>query len=185
MIHFKAVRKNLRMCSYYPNQTRVFDTKRLMISFMRFLVVVSFFKFFIDDADNMADYVYSAYFTATTFGIFCSFLHTSSKTSTIFILIDTDVGKVIKEGKSIIDLIFWTDHKSVISIILVGLKCPTSKKMYIKTNGLVEKISKILEIGIVKVTPSVFTLPKALLCYFTYFTTDSGADAFELPLPMW
>lgn len=28
-------------------------------------------------------------------------------------------------------------------------------------------------------------VPKAILCVFLYFTSDSGEDAFELPLPMW
>lgn len=28
-------------------------------------------------------------------------------------------------------------------------------------------------------------LPKTILSYFIYFTTDSGSDAFQIPLLMW
>lgn len=30
-----------------------------------------------------------------------------------------------------------------------------------------------------------FVLPKAILSYFSYFTTDAGPEAFELSIPMW
>lgn len=30
-----------------------------------------------------------------------------------------------------------------------------------------------------------FVLPKALWCFFLYYTTDLGPDAFELPFPTW
>ena len=57
--------------------------------------------------------------------------------------------------------------------------------MYEKTDRLVEKISKIIEILIVYVSPPSFVLPNAVYSYFVYFTTDLGPDAFELPFPTW
>lgn len=65
------------------------------------------------------------------------------------------------------------------------MECPESKENYMKTHQLVEKFSKILRVVLVYVTIPCFVLPPAFLCFYTYFTTDSGADAFKLPAPMW
>lgn len=37
----------------------------------------------------------------------------------------------------------------------------------------------------VKVTPVCWILPKAIVCYYFYFTTGFQNDAFELPLAIW
>lgn len=67
----------------------------------------------------------------------------------------------------------------------IGLKYSKSKKMYEKTNRLVEKWCKIAYFVIVKMSVPGFILPKALVSLFIYYTTDSGPDAFELPIPVW
>lgn len=35
------------------------------------------------------------------------------------------------------------------------------------------------------IAPLALILPKALFCYFQYFTTDLGNEAFGLPMPLW
>lgn len=67
----------------------------------------------------------------------------------------------------------------------VGLKYPRSKAMYENTNRLVEKISKFISFLIVYISIPAFVLPKAFYCFFIYFTTDLGPDAFALPIPTW
>lgn len=57
--------------------------------------------------------------------------------------------------------------------------------MYEKTNRLTEKISKIMLFAIVYVSVPGFVLPTGIYCFFKYFTTDLGPDAFELPIPVW
>ena len=57
--------------------------------------------------------------------------------------------------------------------------------MYKKTNQLVEKWCKIAYLIIVKMVGPSCVLPKAMVCFFMYFTTDLGSDAFELPIPAW
>lgn len=106
MKHFKTIRKNLASCLYYPNQTRLFDKKRLVASFIGFLIVASFLKFLIDDADNMEDYAYSIYLTSAVIGIFCSFIHTTIKTPTIYVLINDDIGRRFEKGASKLHYLF-------------------------------------------------------------------------------
>lgn len=53
--------------------------------------------------------------------------------------------------------------------------------MYEKTNRLVEKVSNMIYIGMMKWGVPFFVLPKAIVSYVTYFTTDAGSEAFELP----
>lgn len=100
MKYFKKVRKNLATCLYDPNQTGLFHKKRLMVSFTALLVIGSLFMSFIGDVDNMIDFVYLAYFISAIIGAFCSFIHTSIKTPTIFVLIDDDLGGLIERGES-------------------------------------------------------------------------------------
>ena len=42
-----------------------------------------------------------------------------------------------------------------------------------------------MHILIVKISVPGFVLPKAIISFFLYFTTDSGNDSFLLPLPTW
>lgn len=57
--------------------------------------------------------------------------------------------------------------------------------MYEKYNDLIEKLSKLFYLALMYIGGPVFILPKVILSYFHYYTTDSGRDAFELPLEMW
>lgn len=70
-----------------------------MAAFAAALVVASFLAYLFTKAHSMEEYVISAYFTTTLFGVFCSFLHTSTETATIFELIDTHIGYVIEKSK--------------------------------------------------------------------------------------
>lgn len=89
------------MCHFHPNQTGFFSLKRLVVICSALLTVASFLLFLIYEADDMMESVNSAYFMTTLLGIFGSFIHISSKTATVFQLIDDDVGVVIEESKYI------------------------------------------------------------------------------------
>lgn len=59
------------------------------------------------------------------------------------------------------------------------------KIIYEKTNKTAEKLCKIIYFICAKVSIPGSVLPKALACFFIYFTTDLGNEAFELPMPLW
>lgn len=53
--------------------------------------------------------------------------------------------------------------------------------MYEETSRLVEKVSNMIYVGMMKWGVPLFVLPKAVISYVTYFTTDAGSASFELP----
>lgn len=61
----------------------------------------------------------------------------------------------------------------------------TSKEIYRKTNQTVEKYTEIGIFAIKNVVVPCFVLPKAIVRFFIYFTTDVGNDAFDLPIGIW
>lgn len=63
---------------------------------------------------------------------------------------------------------------------------PTLRAIYTQAGEKVRRNVKIVSIALIKVTPVTTTLSVGLACFITYFTTDLGADALELPLTtMW
>lgn len=65
------------------------------------------------------------------------------------------------------------------------LECPKSKRKYEKTNRNMEKWSEIVYFLTVKVTVVCLIGPRFVVSFFVYFTTNLGADAFELPILTW
>lgn len=54
-----------------------------------------------------------------------------------------------------------------------------------ETNEFVEKWTKIGVIATSYVAVPCIVAPKVLISFYVYFMTDSGNDAFDLPVPMW
>lgn len=50
---------------------------------------------------------------------------------------------------------------------------------------MVELLSKIVHILVVKIGVPGVILPKAILSFYNYFATDAGNDAFELAAASW
>lgn len=67
---------------------------------------------------------------------------------------------------------------------LLGIKYPVRKRLYKKTNRRVETLCKIMDSIFLSIV-LIIIIPKATICYFKYFLTDLGMDAFEMSLPMW
>lgn len=69
--------------------------------------------------------------------------------------------------------------------MFLGLQCEKSRAMYDRINNLMEKLSKIAYFAIFGVSIPGFVIPKAILSYIKYYTTNLGGDAFDLSIPMW
>lgn len=63
-------------------------------------------------------------------------------------------------------------------------KHPELQAMYVKTDEFVEKLTGMIHGGMLKWGIPLFTFPKAVISYATYFTTDAGRASFELPFHM-
>lgn len=57
--------------------------------------------------------------------------------------------------------------------VKLGIQHPASQEIYEKTNGLVEKYSEIGFFAIKNVIVPCFIIPKAVVSFLIYFTTDS------------
>lgn len=60
-------------------------------------------------------------------------------------------------------------------------RSPESQAMYEETNRLVEKLTNLIYVGMMKLGVPFFVLPKVIISYITYFTSDAGSASFELP----
>lgn len=67
----------------------------------------------------------------------------------------------------------------------LGLENPSAAAKFIEVNEMVEKMATFFHFALVKLTLPCVLLPNFIMSYFSYFTTDLGADAFILPLPVW
>lgn len=66
-----------------------------------------------------------------------------------------------------------------------GSQFPESAEIYKKVIKLTKNMNRFINFIISKATAPCVIIPKYIACYYIYFTTDTGNDAFELLLPMW
>lgn len=69
--------------------------------------------------------------------------------------------------------------------IFKGSQNPASKKNYVGIINLMEKLDQLINFVMVKATVPCLVWPKYILCYYIYFSSDTGNDAFEFLLPIW
>lgn len=93
---FETIKVNLAKCLYFPNQERQCDITRLLVNLIAMFTVVSHLLFLFFGAESVTEYVISGFWTTTTLGTFCSFIHTTIKTATIFVLIDCGINDIVE-----------------------------------------------------------------------------------------
>lgn len=76
------------------------------------------------------------------------------------------------------------DGNFILNFIL-GLKYPASNAIYEETNCFTEKITKILNTCPITIFYLTIMIPILVFNFHTYFTTDSGNDAFQMFFPYW
>lgn len=57
--------------------------------------------------------------------------------------------------------------------------------MYQNGVNFVAKINRVILFAAINFGAPGFILPKAIISYFFYYTTDRGSDSFDLPYPAW
>lgn len=68
---------------------------------------------------------------------------------------------------------------------VLGCKNRKANALYVKTCSQIERLSKFIFMGMMKVALQCSILPKCIVSFGVYFFTDSGGDSFALPYPMW
>lgn len=128
------------------------------------------------------EYVKLFFMTSVAFIALISYLSYRLNTQKVFKIIDA-LEQAINKSELWLRTIFQQISKKINKIL--GLERPESKAMYEKINQLAEKLSKLAVFFFRKVSIPFVIIPTTVKCYFTYYTTDLGTAAFELPIPMW
>lgn len=66
-----------------------------------------------------------------------------------------------------------------------GRQYSSSAALITEAGQNTEKWIKVIDTAFLIVTPIASTVPASIVSYFTYFTTDAGDTAFQLPFLMW
>lgn len=67
----------------------------------------------------------------------------------------------------------------------LGRKYAKSEALFFETSQQVERLSEIVFTVLMKVAVPCFILPKCIVIFVVYFTTDLESDLFQLPYPLW
>lgn len=65
-----------------------------------------------------------------------------------------------------------------------GIKNPTLVDINVKVNEKVDKWTDFFYLTFVKLSLPILMMPRFIMSFFSYFATDSGAEASKLPFPM-
>lgn len=66
-----------------------------------------------------------------------------------------------------------------------GITHLQQRMIYGEASEKIQKLMGNVHLGLVKVIPLFCTLPSFVISFTTYFVTDLGNDAFQLPYRMW
>lgn len=181
----QSVLKDLASMGYRANQSP-FNIDTLVESLKYIMFITCECVYLCRFAGAPKDLAYSVIMATIGIVIFISFISTVLKMGIIFTFIN-GLEQIINDSELNLTEYIWPcieyDLKRLNSFL--GLKYRTAKQEFEKSNRLVHKWCKIAYVIIVQVCMPSLILPKAMYCFFLYFTTDLGNDAFELPIPTW
>lgn len=137
-------------------------------------------------ASGFDEYIDSFFSASGSVGIFVIFSVYVWKIEKLYQLID-QIQKTVNPSEC-----FFTQkaiHSHLVKkqiVPFLGLEIEDLKSLYGRTNHQIENIlSQISYFFFAKFTPACLCLPNFVVSYFNYFATDSGNDAFVLPIFMW
>lgn len=182
MKYFQSAQKLLAIVGISPTR-KPFNQRALMVSLLYALNSVLICAYFGWEANSFREYVDATYASTASISMNIYFAIMVYQKENIFNLIETmDEIAERSESYSCLNYIQKADSESKNTL---GSKRLASKAMYDETNRQIEKWTKIIDVVVVKVTSRFAIIPQIVLCYFLYFTTDLGNDAFELPFAIW
>lgn len=174
-----------------PNQsTQKFSVIwRYLVGFSLFVyLILSQFLYMVHVASGFMEYVQLICAISGTLLLFFGLAAIGFRKSTLFEIIDR-IEKLIATSETTINHLFF-EFNFILRIkrnlcVFLGFKYPKSKAFFLKTNRQVERLSEIIFMLIMKIGLPGFMLPKCIVSLTVYIRTDTGRDAFELPIPMW
>lgn len=166
--------------------------KVLLFFFSYTCNITTFSLFMYHECNTFQKYAESFFNISTDVLVTLCYANVVFRVDGFFLFIDscTDIVAGRKWNKKV--LLEISNQQSLLSAYPIinienfpGLGRPVSKAIYDEFSQLIEKWSDITSLALAKGTPICLILPKSLVSFALYFTTDSADKSFLLPLPMW
>lgn len=174
--------KSQKSAKKYPFNGKILAVL-LLYSFMCISHVIYLIQA-VGSANSFAEYTDSIFGTAASISVAIYFAITVYNTSVLFKYIYY-CGKSMEKSELIQFILEHAYTKRQVKLVLLGSSNAKLTALYNELNRKTEKCSKIIYFITTKLSPICIIVPKSIICFFVYFTTNLAADAFELPLPMW
>lgn len=142
--------------------------------------LISNYVFLLHEAGSFREYTDSFYATATVTLGAINFSIAVWKMAETFKFIE-NCEDIIGKSKSRISMYI----QRLMQPSFVGLENPSSRAIYEEIVRQIEKMCEALNFIIIYISTPCVMLPKCMLSFFAYFTTDLGSGAFELPFNVW
>lgn len=189
---FQATRAYFERYGLSPN-CNCFNQSIVVGSFVAIMAMVLDFMFVIRVAKTVEEFANWLYITTAIVSLDLSYaitIHKKSKLFDYFTQFDQNVATsrltIQMKKRQFFNNFLNTRLSNLTHKIFSGTaNLHTSKAIYYESNQLVEKLCRVLFFLFVNVFAPGLMLPKVVLSFFLYFNTDSRADAFDLPFPMW
>ena len=67
----------------------------------------------------------------------------------------------------------------------IGIENPSTKKMYEQVIKNIEKFTQTIDFMFINLTLPGVMIPRLIISYLNYFSTNLGREGFKLPFPEW
>lgn len=183
---FQEVQKNLAVLGLIPNQRQHkhwhLDWRAIfgVIKCLADIITIAVYVF--TRAESIEEYMDSIFVLSVLISITMSYISVIFRSDILFKMIETAENE--SSFSKCCDLTFV--QVFINTQFLLGVNNnPSLQPMYDKFNRIIEKSCEIIYLAATYVVVPGFVLPKVIVSYHTYFTTDAGSAAFELPFVAW
>lgn len=172
---------------YSPQSSRTFvtknasNTKIYMVLLLFCSCVISAILFLIFDAKTIAECT-NGFFIVAAFSVlsFNCFIYIWKRETTFEFLMDFE--EIVQKSETLNSFKMNYDIKLE---YFKGLKNDSSANIYFKSNRQVDKLIQIFKIAFTKVTVHIQMWLRFIMSYYSYFSTDSGNEAFNTTIFLW
>lgn len=178
---FQTIQSKLALIGFERN-LRPFNQRQKWTYIVSAVSLATMFIYLLLVANSPKEYMASIFICGVGTLITISHISVIVKTETIFKFI-SEFEEIINGSEFLFFLRFpWIFQRK---LFFPGSKYPASNKLYEKTNRQIEMISKVAYFALIYVSVPAIILPKSLLCFYVYFSSDLGPESFELSVPAW
>lgn len=169
-------------------QNRPINRRSLPLLLMDGFTIVSSGAYFFIEAKSLQEHAESIFVSTTIIAISAEFAFVLFKMRQFFYCLN-EAEQIIESSafwhffsimKLLPQLRFW-----FCSPQFLGSQYPISRAIYNDANQTIEKCSKILFFGSIKILHPVLTIPILLVNFHAYFASDMDNDVFQMPFPYW